>query len=98
VCLTKLLVFLQTVTVQQIRDALKQYILPIFDPETSVAAIASAPTRAQEIADQLKAVGYDVETRELDLGSDDDGSGSESGSETGSEGTESESEGPKGRL
>ncbi len=84
----------QAVTLEQIREALKKYILPIFDPATSVAAIASAPSRAKEIAEQLTAIGYEVEQKELDLGADETSSAFESGSEDGSDdGASSEEEG-----
>ena len=86
-------------TLPAVREALKKYILPIFDPATSICAIASAPSRTKEIANSLKEVGYDIEERDLDLGVDD--SEGESGSD-GSDGSEmdseSEADGGKGRL
>ncbi|KDN42524.1 hypothetical protein K437DRAFT_269392 [Tilletiaria anomala UBC 951] len=75
-----------SVTLPAVREALKKYVLPIFDPDTSICAIASTPSRTQEIADALTAVGYEMETQDLDLG--DDGSEEGSGSYTGTSGSE----------
>ncbi|KAG8964011.1 hypothetical protein FRC03_002295 [Tulasnella sp. 419] len=84
----RLLERLQNVTLDDVKGALQKYILPLFDPESSVAVIVSGPSKSDSIAEQLKSAGFDVERRTLDVGPDEDGSGSE---ETGSESSEEES-------
>lgn len=65
-------------------DALRKYVLPLFDPKTSIAVVASAPGKADEIAAGLKSVGYEVEQRSLAL-NPDEAADSDSGSESGSD-------------
>ncbi|KAN0061466.1 hypothetical protein ACQY0O_006313 [Thecaphora frezii] len=86
----KLLKDMGAVTVEQVQDSLRRYIFPLFDAERSIAAVVAPPSKVDEIQTQLQQVGYQMERKELDLGSDEsedeydeseDGSGSESGSE-----------------
>lgn len=64
------------------------YILPLFDPASSIAIVVSSPAKAGEIAEKLGAAGFEVESRALQ----DDGEGSDSeGDESGS-GSDSEPE------
>ncbi|CED82231.1 cytoplasm protein [Phaffia rhodozyma] len=73
---------MQSVTKSEILGALRKYILPIFDPASSVVACTSAPGKAEEIANSFETFGYAVERRVLSgLGGDDEDSGSESGSD-----------------
>lgn len=95
----RLLEEVQKVTLADVQKCLRTYVLPIFDPVTSVCAIASASTRVDEIRKALADVGYEMERRDLDGDEEDGTSGSESESEDGNEsGSESEGEGAKGRL
>lgn len=97
-----LLSAVQKVTLADVKRSLKQYILPLFDARTSVAAVVAPQSKVDEIQTQLQGVGYEMERVEIDLGKDDDEDGSESGSGSGSEdesagGSESESEDEGGR-
>lgn len=82
---------LQAVTIDQVATAMKKYLLPVFDPVTSIAVVASAPGKVGEIATGLAEVGFHVEKRELDVDSDELAAAAEE-----SEGSESESESDEG--
>lgn len=71
----------QRVTIADVKRVLKQYILPAFDPSSSICAIVSTPSKVEEISKALTEVGYEMETKELDLGKDDEDSEMDSGSE-----------------
>lgn len=89
-----LLKAVQKVTLEDVKKSLKQYILPLFDPQQSIAAVVAPVGKVDEIEEQLKGVGYEMERVEIDLGKDDEDEGiDESGSEDGSEESGSESEG-----
>lgn len=75
-----------------VRRVLVEYVLPLFDPQTSICAIASSPGRVGEIEKALKEIGYEMETREIDLGSDEGDDDEDMGSASGSESSASESE------
>ncbi|SPO28432.1 related to Zn2+-dependent endopeptidase, insulinase superfamily [Ustilago trichophora] len=88
-----LLSAVQKITLEDVKKSLSEYILPLFDPETSVAAVVAPQSKVEEIQTQLEAVGYKMERVEIDLGKDDDVEGSESGSDDQSgSGSDSESE------
>ncbi|SNX85732.1 related to Zn2+-dependent endopeptidase, insulinase superfamily [Melanopsichium pennsylvanicum] len=87
------------VTLEDVKKSLRQYILPLFDADKSVAAVVAPPGKVDEIEKSLKDVGYAMERVEIDLGKDDEdeeeasGSESESGSDSeGESASESESE------
>ena len=72
-------------TIDEVAAALQEYLLPVFDPATSIAVVASAPGKVDEIARGLAEVGFQVEKRELDVDPEElaaAGAGSESGSES----------------
>ncbi|PWY97140.1 hypothetical protein BCV70DRAFT_219707 [Testicularia cyperi] len=81
----------EKVTLQDVKLSLRKYILPLFDPQTSVAAVVAPPSKIDEIQQQLEKSGYAMERTQIDLGpddsedSDDGESGSESDSESGSD-------------
>jgi len=75
----------QAVTKEQILTALKKHVLPVFDPQTSVAVVVTAPTKADSIAEGLKGAGFEVEQRNLEIDPEELAEDSESGSECGSE-------------
>jgi hypothetical protein len=73
-----------------VKRALEKYIVPLFNPKSSVAVVASAPGKCGDIAKGLREYGFEVETRSLEMSPEDEDfeGGSESGS--GSETDESE--------
>lgn len=81
----------QTVSKDDVIAALRNYFLPLFDASSSVAVVVTAPSKSQEIGNDLAAAGFLVEQRTVDAEpADSDESGSESGSEDGSEDDESD--------
>ena len=66
------------------REAIQKYFLPIFDPATSIGAVAVNSGKAVELEEGYKRLGFSVEKKELPTfeGEQD---GSESGDESGSE-------------
>jgi len=54
------------VTVDDVKATLKKYILPIFEPSTSFAVVASSPAKAEETKEQLRKAGFDVESKVMD--------------------------------
>ena len=45
---------------------MKQYILPLFQAETSVAFVVCGPGQAEDIASGYRSEGYNVEIRHMD--------------------------------
>lgn len=84
----------QAVTTKEVLAALRTYVLPVFDTKQSVSISVSAPGKVDSTVEGLKAIGFDVETREVYVDPDLDGM-SEDGSESGSE---SESNDERARL
>jgi Zn-dependent M16 (insulinase) family peptidase len=76
------------VTLDDVRRCLAKYIQPIFDPATSICAIASSPASIEEITDALQKLGYQMERRDLNYNDEEASSdeGSESGESEDSEG------------
>lgn len=60
----------QEVTRDQVLGALKKYVLPVFDPATSIVSAACSPSVAEKVVEGLKSVGYEVESRLWDAGED----------------------------
>lgn len=73
------------ITLQQLRDVIERYLLPIFDSATSIGAASVNSGKAGELEEGYKRLGFDVERKELPTFDGEPESGSESGSETGSE-------------
>ncbi|KAF9569657.1 hypothetical protein CPC08DRAFT_731821 [Agrocybe pediades] len=71
----------QEITKEDVLAALRKHFLPLFDASTSVAVVVTAPGKAEEIGEGLKAVGFEVTQKALeidpsemeDLDSDSDG-------------------------
>lgn len=61
--------------------------MPIFQSETSIAAVATSASKSTDIQKQLEAIGFDVTVLDISSGADDDGdeSGSEGSTESWSE-------------
>ena len=79
----------QAVTKDEVLAALRTHFLPLFEAESSVAVVVTAPGKAESIGESLKSEGFAVEQRaleidpaELEESGSEDGSGSESGSES----------------
>lgn len=60
---------------------MRRYVLPLFDPSRSVAVVACAPGKADDIASGFSSEGFEVEKRELRVDPEElEDGGSESGS------------------
>jgi hypothetical protein len=83
------------VTTEQVAAALKKYLLPVFDPATSIAVVVSGPGKVDEIATGLAEVGFQVEKRKLDVDPEELAAGAEEdeGSESDSEESEEQKQG-----
>lgn len=55
------------ITIDQVLKTIEKYFLPIFDARSSVAMVASSPSKAASTASSLKMAGYRVEQRELNV-------------------------------
>ena len=74
------------ITLQQLRDVISKYLVPIFDSATSIGAASVNSGKATELEEGYKKLGYEVERRELPtFDGEDSEDGSESGSESASE-------------
>lgn len=69
----------QDVTEADCIRVLKQYIQPLFHPETSIAAVAASQSLSETIGKSLESEGFEVEIRTLEAGdeSGSDASGTE---------------------
>lgn len=85
----------QAVTTEEVLTALRKYVLPVFDPKQSIAVSVSAPGKVDVTVEGLKAIGFEVETREVYV--DPEEINGEDGSESGSE-SESESDDERAKL
>ena len=79
----------QAVTKDEILDALKKYCLPLFNPESSIAVVVTAPGKVDTTVEGLTTLGFEVEKRAVEVDQDEfeDGNGSE-----GDSGSDSESD------
>ncbi|KAJ3514376.1 hypothetical protein NLJ89_g2417 [Agrocybe chaxingu] len=57
----------QIVTRKDVLTALEKHFLPLFDCKTSVAVVVTAPAKAEEIGNSLKAIGFDVTQRVMEI-------------------------------
>ena len=76
----------QAVTKDDVLDAIKAHVLPLFDSSSSVAVVVTAPSKANEIGAGLKAIGFEVTQRVMETdpidSEDEDETGSESSSDS----------------
>lgn len=79
----------QDVTLEEVNDAVKKYILPIFNSSSAIASITSSKDKASEMKKQLQDIGFNVQILEIS-GSGDEASDS---GEEGSMASDSEDEG-----
>ncbi|KAM0793479.1 hypothetical protein ACM66B_000920 [Microbotryomycetes sp. NB124-2] len=77
------------VTVDDIQRVIKEWIAPMFEPSSSIGAVASGLAKMDDIASRFEELGYQVERRTFGKG---DESEDESGSEASGSGSESESD------
>ena len=75
----------QAVTLDDIRRVIKQYLLPLFSPETAIGAVSVSSGKADEVEQGFVGMGFEVERKELPVLNGVEESGSESGGESGSE-------------
>ncbi len=68
----------QEITKDDVLAVLKQYFLPLFDSASSVAVIVTAPSKAEQVAQDLGKVGFDVEQKSLQVEADEDSEDSDS--------------------
>jgi len=57
----------QAVTRDDVLKALKIYFLPLFDSSSSIAVVVTAPIKADETGASLKAMGFDVTQRVMEI-------------------------------
>lgn len=83
----KLLEKFPDITLDQIRSAIKVYLVPIFSSDSAIGAVTVSTGKVDEVEQGFKELGFEVERRTLpSLGGEEDGSEGESGDEeTGSE-------------
>lgn len=74
----------QGVTAEDCVRVLQQYIQPLFNPETSIAAVAASKSLSDAIGDSLEKLGFEPEIRTIEAG-EESGSEFESGSDDMSE-------------
>ena len=72
----------QAVKKEEVQRCLRDYILRLFQPESSIALVVTAPGKFDEISEKLGQKGFRVEKRAIEVRDDE---GSEDGSITGSE-------------
>ncbi|OCF75418.1 cytoplasmic protein [Kwoniella mangroviensis CBS 8886] len=85
---------LPSITLDDIKNAIEKYFLPLFKPETAMGAVSVSSSKAKEVEEGFSKLGFEVEKRELPVlkGDEDEDGDIEMGEESGS-GSESESEG-----
>ena len=76
----------QAVTKDEILDALKKYCLPLFNPESSIDVVVTAPGKVDTTVEGLTTLGFEVEKRAVEVDQDefedDNGSEGDSGSDS----------------
>ena len=61
----------QAVTKDEILDALKKYCLPLFNPESSIAVVVTAPGKVDTTVEGLTTLGFEVEKRAVEVDQDE---------------------------
>ncbi|KAF8832423.1 hypothetical protein HHX47_DHR1001921 [Lentinula edodes] len=79
----------QAVTKEDIISVFRSHFLPLFESQSSVAVVVTAPSKADEIDAGLAGYGFEVERRTLDIDPNEMAGSDESDSESGSESDES---------
>jgi len=72
----------QAVKKEDVMRCLKDHVLKLFQPESSVVLVVTAPGKSDEISEKLGEKGFKVEKRTIEVqddgGESEDGSGSDS--------------------
>jgi len=79
----------QEINKEEVLDAMRKYLLPLFDSSKSTAVVVTAPGKSEEIGKGLTQAGFDVTQRHLEI-DPSELEDSDSISETGSESNESQ--------
>ena len=75
----------QAVTKEDVMRCLRDYVLKLFQPESSIALVVTAPGKSDEILGKLREKGFEVEKRTIEV---QDGEGDSDGSGSGSDDSE----------
>ncbi|KAH9858191.1 Metalloenzyme, LuxS/M16 peptidase-like protein [Lenzites betulinus] len=79
----------QDITKEDVLAVLRRYFLPLFDASSSVAVVVTAPSKAEQVTQDLGKAGFDVAQKTLQVEADEDedseGSSCDSDSESGSD-------------
>lgn len=75
----------QAVQKEDVMRCLRNYIVKLFEPESSVALVVTAPGKSDEIAEKLGQKGFKVEKRTIEVQDDEH---SEEGSSSDSKGSD----------
>jgi hypothetical protein len=79
---------IQAVIKDDVLGALKTYVLPLFDPSSSIVVVVTGPVKADEIGTGLTAMGFEVTKRVMEIdpinmeGSENGGTGSGTSSDS----------------
>jgi hypothetical protein len=77
----------QSITKEQVLEALRKYFLPLFDPDSSIAVVVTTPSKLDTVAAGLTEYGFEVEKRIMEVDDQDsEGSGYASDSDVDDEG------------
>lgn len=57
----------QAVSKQDVLAAFAKHFLPLFNSSTSVAVVVTAPSKAEQLGEGLKSIGFKVEQRTLEV-------------------------------
>ena len=57
----------QAITKDDVLEALRKYFLPLFESSSSVAVVVTAPSKANQIGEDLTDVGFEVEQRSMEI-------------------------------
>lgn len=72
------------VSKDEVAAAVEKWLMPIFDPKTSIAAVATAKSKSEDVQKQLREINFDVTVLDIVGEGEQDGDGDgESGSESG---------------
>lgn len=76
----------EVVSKEDVLSVLRTYFLPLFESSSSVAAVITAPGKADQIVEEMGKLGFTVEKKQLDFDpSEMDDSGSDSGTDKSSD-------------
>ena len=72
------------VSKDEVAAAIEKWLMPIFDPKSSIAAVATAKSKSEDVQKQLREINFDVTVLDIVGEGEQDGDGEvESGSESG---------------